>query len=650
MAKRPTSRIGQMVLNSVPALRSRLDAFLGYSHGGNRDTYTVFGWPRDLTVDDLIAQYSRNPVASRIVRAYPQATWRDLPGISDADGSSPDPDSDDHSPFSQAVADFFESYNVLRYIERADRLAGMTRYGILLFGFGDTDDLSKPLAPGNHKLLYLQPYSEKSATITKWDTNRKSPRFGKPEIYNVVQGTDPNSAGTSSQILSFRVHHSRVIHFAEFLEENEVYGVPRLHSVYNTLLDLEKVVGGSAETFWLCANRGIHFSIDPEANIDEAGVKNLKDQADELTHNLRRYVVSQGITSTVLGSESPDPGPNAEKLLDMASSGSGVPKRILLGSERGELASSQDENNWNMRVTERRKNYGTPAVLRPVIELLVATGNITPPNGKWSVIWPEGDSLGPLVEADVNLKKAQTLQTYVNSPGAELLIGPSRFCQEFLGTEAEEGADAAFEEDKELMADLPEVDEFGNPVDDEGQTPDGKEDPADDKDQEAKKVPPGEGKGNSLSVNSTPKSLYVSRKVLNGKAIVDWALRNGLDKAKLLKASDLHVTIMYCQQKVDWMSISPSWSEEDDGSRLIPPGGPRDTSILGDEACVIEFRDANLEYRHQEMLMAGCNHSYPTFKPHITFGYGLKIPSGIEPYVGPIVLGPEIFAEIENKD
>jgi uncharacterized protein len=410
--------------------RNRLAAFLGFSHGGARDLYQVFGYEREPDARSLYAIYLRNDVASRIVRAFPQATWREIPVIRDEAGDSSEK-GESYSAFTEAAENFFEEHKVLHYLERADRLASIGRFGILVFGFQDGKATSEPLTKGKHNLLYLSPYPETGVQVATWDTNPKSPRFGLPETYNVQTGS--LSAGSTAPSKAMLVHWSRVVHISEFLDDNDTYGVPRLLPVLNRLKDLEKVVGGSAETFWLNANRGLALFAAPEASLGEDDVKELKKQADEFQHQLRRHLVGSGMTAQVLGSDVPDPKPNVETLLDLIAGATGIPKRILIGSERGELSSAQDENNWAARIDERRKHYAGPMILRRVVQLLIDTENLPKPKGKWWTDWEETDTQNPVDAATIAVSKSNALATYANAPGAEFIVPRQEFRRDILG-------------------------------------------------------------------------------------------------------------------------------------------------------------------------------------------------------------------------
>lgn len=601
-----------MSLTGTLARASFIRRFMGLSHEGKRDMYAAFGYPNPLTTGHLYAMYLRNGIANRIVKAYPQATWRDVPQFNDGQGNTSE-EGDDYSVFVESVEKALKKHKLLRLIERADRLSSIGRYGLIVFGFNDGARMSEPLMPGNHELLWTSAYSEGSVTVQNWNMDPKSARHSLPQTYNVTAATFTDGAQPATK--SMNVHYSRCIHVSEFLDENDVYGVPRLHPIYNHLMDLEKVVGGSAETFWITANRGIALSAADDHDLSPEDYTKAKEESEAFVNGLTRNMVLQGMNATVLGSEDPDPGPNATVLLDLISGGSGIPKRILLGTERGELSSAQDENNWSERIDERRVQYATPMLLTPVINLLIATGNIIKPQGDWNCEWPDSGTLGPVAQADLGLARTNALVAYANSPGASLIVPESEFRQEILQLDPVSSHAIA-----EVEPDLPEDDPVDVPDDDE-----------------TAPVPP-------VNTNATPKSLYVRRNVLNAAAIRDWAASQGFKDI----VPDLHVTVMYSKKHVDWMQFSPSYAEDDDGAMMIHPGGARSIEKFGD-AIVLSFASDGLQWRHREMRQGGCSYDHTIYQPHVTITYSSEgiDATKIAAYQGAIALGPEIFEEVK---
>ena len=602
---------------------------LGMSHNGNRDLYESFGYPRDLTYDHFAALYYRGGIANRIVRAFPQATWRDAPVIRDEAGDSAQEKdakgnkNPKYSPFVEAVEDLFEKKRILAYLERVDRMAGIGQYGVLVVGLGG-GKLDAAITTAKQPLLYLAPYSEKAASIAEWEKNTSNERYGLPVMYQIQQ---PNPvAGGTSMGGSFRVHHSRCIHVAELVEENEVLGVPRLMAAFNDLMDLSKVTGAGAETFWLNARPGVNFSIDKDASISDDDKAAMKTQVEEFTNQLRRYMTTQGVTAQQLNAMVADPKPNVETLLQLIAGATGIPQRILVGSERGQLSSDQDENNWSERIDERRKNFAGPMMLRPFIDLMIATGNLPEPEGEYWVEWPASGALSADKMADVAVKRAQAISTYANSPSSELVVPVQEFRKDILGLEPESEYDATEELDPIDETDPNAIDQFGK-------TRGGDQTPEDEE----------------VAANAKPKPLYVYRRVLNADEILKWAKAQGFKST--MPADELHVTIAYSPKPFDWMKVSDEFGEVD-GKLTIAPGGPRVVEPLGPKgAIVLMFNSWQLTYRHGRIRKAGAEWKYgDEYQPHVTITYdgtGVDLEK-IEPYAGKIELGPEMFVEIEK--
>jgi hypothetical protein len=645
-------------------IRDRLNAFLGYSHDGKRDLYSTFGYPRQVSTDLLWTHYLRGGIANRIIRSYPKATWRDRPTFGDGDGDSHE-EGESYSPFAKSCRDLLKKHRVLGYIERADRVASIGRYGVLVMGFQGTK-LDQELVKGKEsKLLYLAPYSEMNTTINEWDKDPTSPRFGLPLTYNIRGSSFIDGGSTRTPTKSFLVHHSQVLHIAEYLEEDDVFGTPRLLPVINYLMDLEKVVGGSSETFWLTANRGIAVWADKEASLTDEQTADIKKQVEEFTHQQQRFLAGQGMTAQVLGSESPDPAPNAEKLLDLIAGATRIPKRILIGSERGELASGQDENAWNLVIEERREDFGT-RLLQEFVQKMIDTGNIVEPKPKpeptntkgqrsepiklkeppkpelppsfgnkdekeevdFDINWPDTATIGPVEESTVMVNKTNALVSYAKSPGVELVVPVAEFRRDFLGLEPE----SEYE--------LPELED---PLDEEALDGDLPE--------EAEEEP--------IVQASTPRTLYVFREVLNASQLYTWGKKYGIKDMQ----KGLHVTVCYSRTKLDWMTVQPEWmmssdpEAEAEARLMVMPGGARVVEVMGqgdDRVIALKFQNAELQYRHRAFRDAGASHDFPDYQPHVTLAplagneEAFEKLKASDAYKGAIALGAEMFEEVKE--
>lgn len=405
--------------------RFRLSGNLGLSFGGARDMYDVLGYRKNLRPDDYFQIYRRQDIASRIVRAFPQATWRSNPIIAEGDDET-------ETEFERAIRDLDDRLGLWGYCERADRLSGIGRYGLLILGVNDGARLSDPLMRAS-EINWLKAVKEQNAEVVVWNQDPTDPDFGKPLEYNVTFGDADNQSIAS---VTRRVHASRVIHIAEFLEEDEVFGVPRLESVFNRLQDLEKVVGGSAEMYWLGARNGLKMIAQQDANLSPAEIDRLEEMAEDYQHSIRRTLAAQGVDIESLGGHTPDPSSNVTTILQLISGATGIPTRILIGSERGELASSQDETAWLGRIDERRVNFVEPNIIRPLLTRLMELG-VIPSSKDYRVEWEQDDGLGEKVKAEIGEIKARALSHYANSMDAARIVPEREFREVVLGLEPE---------------------------------------------------------------------------------------------------------------------------------------------------------------------------------------------------------------------
>jgi hypothetical protein len=374
----------------------------GYAYGTDRDIYGALGYPESISYQQYYAWYRRDPLARRIINAPVSATWVEPPEISEDDDV-------DETKFEAEFRTLAKQIKLWHYLRRADRMAGIGRYSVIFLGFdGDGTDLELQNEPNQNAILkYIRPYSEASATIKSYVTDRSSERFGLPELYNITSSNLASTKTTST------VHWSRVIHIVEDPFESDVEGIPKLEAVFNYLVAMLEVVGGSAEAFWRLAFPGYGFLQEAGSTIaDEAA---LKTKIDDFIHKLQRYIALEGFTDIKQFSpNTADPKGQVDVLIELISSGTGLPKRILTGSEVGSLASTEDRKNWADRVSERRQDHAD-VILRDLISRLIKYGALPSPKvgeDEYEINWPEVYALTELEQAELAYKRTQTVAEY----------------------------------------------------------------------------------------------------------------------------------------------------------------------------------------------------------------------------------------------
>lgn len=382
--------------------RSRFwDNIAGITFRGRRDLFEALGYDRLITAQMYRSRYRRNAVAARIVEAMPKATWRGGAEVIENE----DPNQTD---FEKAFDALERRLNVWSIFHRCDILAGLGRYAVLLLG--TPGDLQEPLTSLDAaNLQYLTPFSEEDAPIDKFDNDINSPRFGLPIFYSVRRIAPNAFRYNTPESKGRRVHYTRVIHIADGLLDDHVYGIPRLEKVWNNLDDLEKVTGGGAEAFWKRADAGLVLDLDPMINLvrdTETGtfpeLEHLKKQVDDYEHALKRVLTTRGVKVSSLGSEVADIGSSVTALMSQISAGSEIPQRILMGSEAAKLASTQDADTWDERVMDRRTEFAAPQVVRPFIDRLIKLKAIpAPKDNLYDVRWPEIKNLNEAQRAAI---------------------------------------------------------------------------------------------------------------------------------------------------------------------------------------------------------------------------------------------------------
>ncbi len=148
----------------------------------------------------------------------------------------------------------------------------------------------------------------------------------------------------------------------------------------------------------------------------------------------------------------------------------------------------------------------------------------------------------------------------------------------------------------------------------------------------------------SVTADAAPRTLYVSRRLLNTSDVLEWARAQGIPD--LQDANELHVTITYSRNPVDWFAVGAAWDEE----LTIPRGGPRMVEKFNGGAIVLSFASNMLRWRNEEMREAGASYDFPTYQPHVTIAYNEQFDvDGIEAYQGELRFGPEVFEEIRDN-
>lgn len=432
------------VFTSALIGRAIFAARLGQQYGGDRDIYNALGYKIDIEYRDYAARYLRQDMAKAIINRPVKDTWRGEVNIIESDD-------DEETKLEKQWKELDKKLKLKSAFVRLDKLAGLGKYAILLLGFADVkkkEDWQKPITTAK-ELLYVKPVAEGSISISRYDEEPSSKRYGLPETYSI----ELRKAGNKTE--SVKIHHSRVLHVVDEMLEDEVIGVPRLEAVFNRLMDLEKLVGGDAEMFWRGARPGYSGSIKEGFKLNKAEKDALREQFDKYEHELTRFITAQGLDIKSLAQQIADPSGHVEVQIQMISAVTGIPKRILMGSERGELASSQDRDEWLSFIQTRREEYAEPRIIRPFVDKCIELGILAKPSDDYSVEWPDLFALSEKQRTEIGKARAEAIAKYASSAMSEQIMPPEAFLEKCLGL-TEDEVEMIIEQLKQHLKELEE--------------------------------------------------------------------------------------------------------------------------------------------------------------------------------------------------
>lgn len=392
-------------------LRAGLVAALGESGFEQRDLYDTFGWPEDPSEEELFVLGLRNPVAWTVINKPAFTCWRDPPEVVD------NADQDD-TEFEQQCRKL-EQKDVWSYSERIDRLAGFGEHGVLVFGFSDTngpEGLSTPVEEdqfsGLDDLRNIRVYPQVAIEDIEWG-EAGTDRWGKPVTYDIDTGDDTDDSPEDEET-TLTVHHTRVIDApATRLLDDETLARPRHEPVLNPIYDIEKTLGSAAEQSYRGADYGLHANVDPE-KVDTRGdaTDQLADELEDWYHGLQPFIRTVGADIEQLGGDIQDPSGIIDNELSMVSMVTGIPKNELTGNRQGEVSGSrEDKRSYFGAMEERREQYDTPHIARPIISTLIHVGVLPSPLGSgFGFDWPDLHEQSEADEAEIESKRSQVVK------------------------------------------------------------------------------------------------------------------------------------------------------------------------------------------------------------------------------------------------
>lgn len=308
-----------------------------------------YGFPEQVTYENLYALYRRGGIAHGAVDKLVGKCWQTNPEIIEGDDAD---ESKDETTWEKSAKKVFTK-RLWRAFAEADRRRLVGRYAGILLHINDSRKWDQPVVRGKSLKKVTIAWAG-SLTVSQWVTDENSADYGQPKQWKYVESL-PNG-GTNQRF----VHPDRVFILGDY--SNDAIGF--LEPPYNAFVSLEKVEGGSGESFLKNAARQQNVNFDKEINFSELAsmygvtVDELQERYNDAARELNRgndtLLITQGASVTSLVSPVSDPSPTYDVNLQTAAAGVDIPTRILVGNQQAERSSTEDQKYMNARCQSRR--------------------------------------------------------------------------------------------------------------------------------------------------------------------------------------------------------------------------------------------------------------------------------------------------------
>lgn len=355
-----------MVVNE--SLRGRINAAIsgGYDYADTlHNIYLDFGYPAKLTFNNYWNMYRRFGIAKNVVELPVDTGWVTPPTIEGSDS------------LTKEIDKLINDFKMWQRVKGLDKRQRVGRYAGMYMRVKDNKKPSEPIEGqfnGLASLVEMMPLYESQLEVKESNKDPQSEEYGNPILYEYSGSVEGDRNEEINNTLT--IHASRIIIASEDADAGWIYGVSSLESVYNSLMDLRKVIGAGAEGFYKNAAQNIVFELKDAASAKNNAelLNKFNDHYDEFSHNrFRRAMWTPGLQATVLNSELTNPKEYFMVALNDVAAGSKIGATILIGQQTGKLASTEDSNNFLSTIQSRRMNFMTDLVA-DVIDWMMNTG------------------------------------------------------------------------------------------------------------------------------------------------------------------------------------------------------------------------------------------------------------------------------------
>ena len=425
------------VIMMVNAARRLESLFPGYFPAQKHNHAADFGWPEHLTFPQLYRMFLRNGIAHAGIEKTVGKTWQDFPFLLEMERDGSEGGKTKETPLERDIRQRFDDLRFWQHLAEADRRSLVGNYSGVILRLADSKRFQEPVdtVPGGLAgLVELIPAWEGQLQVAEWDTDEMSETYGHPKMFQFNEAEVRDKANDTTKTRSFMVHPDRVMIWSR---DGTVHGTSLLEPGYNDLLDLEKIKGAGGEGFWKNAKSAPVLKTDKDAKLADMakamGVSTPQELGDKISEQVEDWqkgfdqlLMLQGMEAKTLGITLPSPEHFWAAPLQSFAASITIPLKILVGSQTGERASTEDANEWSQTIMSRRNSQTVPNVKALVRRL--ERFSILPEGRDWFIDWPSLLDPTPTEQIDRAAKMADINDKMQKS--GEIVFTPDEMRQE----------------------------------------------------------------------------------------------------------------------------------------------------------------------------------------------------------------------------
>ncbi|WP_312393373.1 anti-CBASS protein Acb1 family protein [Mixta calida] len=334
-----------------------------------------YGFKEDLDFHDLYKLYRRGGIANGAVNKLVSNCWKTNPQVIEGEVSDKSRKLSAWERSSNQVL----THRFWRSFSKADTRRLVGRWAGILLHIKDNKRWDEPVVKGR-ALQKITPAWASALKVTARDNNGNITKWQYTEVQ-----PDGNTAQRD-------IHPDRILIIGDMSDDE----IGFLEPGYNAAVSLEKVEGGSGESFLKNAARQLNVNFDKEINFSNlasmygVSVTELQDKFNEAAAEVNSgndvLLTTQGASVTPLVTSVADPSPTYDVNLKTFAASVDIPSRILVGNQSGERASTEDQIYFNARCQSRRADlsFDIEDMVNKLIDL-----QILKPVAKFSIVWDD---------------------------------------------------------------------------------------------------------------------------------------------------------------------------------------------------------------------------------------------------------------------